>query len=376
MSDLVFPQDCIVGSLGDCARILSDGTEIPAEGIYASLLTFAGAAAEGRLSFAHRFFCSTRLYTVIVGQSAASKKSSSMNAARYQIVENMTEFGMLKLCEGVGSGEGLLNALNEVKDTVLLYDEILTLFQKMKIESSSLLGGLNTLYEHGVWENKLKDKKNIDRVEGAHLSLLGCTTDDAFGRLMTREQIDLGLPNRLFIIHMAKKPREAFPPLTYDMNALNAARHRIGLQFASLPRKFEFTEEGQKLWAEWYTNLPDIAEIRRLDNIGLRLLPILCLTCDKTQADEQIVRTLLKILDYALRVRQAYQPLEANSKYAECEQEIMNVLRRSGPLAHRNLQQLAHGSRHGTDLFKKVLQDLRGDEQIHFNTITKIYRVL
>jgi len=373
LSDLVFPQDCVVGSLGDCARVLAEGTEIPVEGIFASLLTFTGAIAEGQLSFAHRFFCSTRLYTVLVGQSASSKKSSSVKAARDHVVDQMPEFGKLKSCEGVGSGEGLLNVLAEFKNTVLIYDEILTLFQKMKIESSSLLGGLNTLYEHHRWENKLKDKRVTEKVENANLSLLGCTTDDSFGRLMTKEQIDLGLPNRLFIVNMARKPRQADPPFC-NQQELNAARHRLGLQLASLPKHFEFSPEGRRLWSEWYTNLPDIAEVRRLDNIGLRLLPILVLTTDRKEADEEIVRTLLKILDYALRVRQAYQPLEANSKYAECEQEVMNVLRRSGPLSYRNLQQFAHGSRHGTDMFKKVLRELEADGQV--SSVGKIYKAL
>ncbi|PYP91606.1 MAG: hypothetical protein DMG65_07160 [Candidatus Angelobacter sp. Gp1-AA117] len=39
----IFPKDALVGSLGELATVLAEGTEVPPEFIFAAALTFFGA---------------------------------------------------------------------------------------------------------------------------------------------------------------------------------------------------------------------------------------------------------------------------------------------------------------------------------------------
>ena len=76
---LKFPQSAIVGSLGEVAHILSKGTEVPIELLYGAGLTYFGSMASGRLKLSIGLESDTRLYSILLGESARVKKSTAID---------------------------------------------------------------------------------------------------------------------------------------------------------------------------------------------------------------------------------------------------------------------------------------------------------
>src|SRR5436309_3271994 len=78
-SSLLFPSQSIVGSIGDLARLLAQGTEVPEEFYFASGLTVLGSICAVDLRLKIGLTVSPRLYTVLLGESYAVKKSTAQN---------------------------------------------------------------------------------------------------------------------------------------------------------------------------------------------------------------------------------------------------------------------------------------------------------
>jgi hypothetical protein len=75
---LVFPATSLIGSIGELAKVLSEGTEVPAEFIFAGGLTALGALCSRDLKLDIGCNAQPRLYTVILGNSADVKKSTAL----------------------------------------------------------------------------------------------------------------------------------------------------------------------------------------------------------------------------------------------------------------------------------------------------------
>jgi hypothetical protein len=74
----VFPDEVLVGSIGDLARELAAGTEVPVEFLFAAGLTMLGACAGTGLTLAAAMPVEPRLYTVLLGESYSVKKSTAL----------------------------------------------------------------------------------------------------------------------------------------------------------------------------------------------------------------------------------------------------------------------------------------------------------
>jgi hypothetical protein len=71
----------MAGSLGHLARVMADGTEVPEEFYFAAGLTVLGAMCGKDLSVSVGFKVEPRLYTVLLDDSYAVKKSTAMRKA-------------------------------------------------------------------------------------------------------------------------------------------------------------------------------------------------------------------------------------------------------------------------------------------------------
>src|SRR5882724_2708624 len=77
-SILEFPRHALVGSVGDFAKVLAKGSEVPEEFYFAAGLTVVGAMCGDRLKLTLAFDVEPRLYTVLHGESYSVKKSTAV----------------------------------------------------------------------------------------------------------------------------------------------------------------------------------------------------------------------------------------------------------------------------------------------------------
>src|SRR5436853_7930216 len=75
---VAFPSSSIVGSLGELAKVLAEGTEVSEEFYYASALTCLGWLCGDSLKLNIGIEVEPRLFTILLGASYDARKSTAM----------------------------------------------------------------------------------------------------------------------------------------------------------------------------------------------------------------------------------------------------------------------------------------------------------
>jgi hypothetical protein len=362
---VAFPEDCLVGSIGDFAKIMSKGSEVPPEFFFAAGLTMVGAIASTKLTLSIRFDVEPRLYTVLLGGSGIVKKSTAMK-------QSIAFFNDLKVPEpplisyGVASAEGLVSDLNKASGgrLVLGYDELRALVDKCNIKGSTLLSAVTSLFEQNKWHNTTKSARNSVHCDNAHLSIVGCCTEDTYKHIWSSASIGIGLVNRLFIVLSDGGSSESWPNEVIERN-LQPIRDRIERQLVRLPVKFDPTGEAREAWDAWYKTPRSSTHATRLDTIGFRLLALIALTTDKTEIDAETVQVVCEILDYELKVRMLTDPIDADSVIARLEEAVRRNLSAKGKLTKNQLRRATNADKYGIWAFDQALKNLIGAKDIY-----------
>jgi hypothetical protein len=379
-SEIIFPHSAIVGSIGDLARVLADGSEVCEEFFFMGGLTVFGAIVSRNLSLNVRMPVSPRLFTTLIGDSYGAKKSTAMKSTvgEFEKILDRLSVNNLRILYGVGSSEGLMRELTSRPNVLLAYDELKGFVDKSKVQNSCLLPMVTSLFEGENWDNVTRRSKQSLSIRGAHLSLIGCCTLDTYAEMWTPESIAIGLPNRLFVVKGSRKQKVALPKPPDDQ-ALCEIRKKIIYQIEKFDLdtdeqiKLEFTDEAKEYWTFWYENLPESEHVRRLDTIGLRLLALIAFTTDKTCVDLETAEIVKSILDYEFAIRKLTDPINADNIIARLEESIRRVLGACGPHKERELRRKVHADRSGMWAFQKAIQNLRKANDISIQRVGKTW---
>ena len=408
ISPIAFPSDCLVGSIGDYARVMSKGSEVPPEFFFAAGLTMLGAIAATKLKLASRHVIEPRLYTILLGRSGLVKKSTALAGAAEFFNDIAGRMGhreplaldripLERICGwsdedhkafdkgklavvdfdmitgSPGSGEGLMRRFKSARSIVLALDELRMLVSKAAITGSSLLDVITSLFEKTAWEAPIKSAERSSGGADLHLSLVGCCTTETYEDLWTPDAIAIGLLNRLFVVTADVRPRVWNPdPIPQDV--LNGLRSHIESQLARLPLEMSFTPEADALAEEWFYALPYKNHVVRIDTIAKRLMLLLALTTDKTVIDEEVVRVVMKIMDYEYSVRVLSDPIDAENMIAKMEEKIRRQLEQRGPMNDRKLRQYTNANRVGGWALKAAINNLLDQRDIAFDPKTKLFQ--
>jgi hypothetical protein len=342
------------------------GTEVPEEFYFAAGLTFLGATCGNRLKLNATLKVEPRLFTVLLGESADVKKSTALrNTADF--FESV--WGAMSLtaqspsmCYGVGSAEGLASSLKKnTIGVVLCYDELKALIDKSRIESSTLLPMVASLFEQTKYENTTKNQTL--KIDDARLSLVGCCTTDTYNSMWTADAIAIGFPNRLFVVSADRKQRVSWPE-PRNLAIVGSIRQRFIQQLNRLPLTFDMATDAKQEWDRWYHTLPTSVHVKRLDSIGFRLFGLIALTNDKECIDLGTVSTVVQILDYELNVRKLTDPIDADRTVARLEEAIRRQLGSRGCLSERELRRHTNADRHGLWTFTTAIKNLESAQDI------------
>ncbi len=375
-----FPENCLLGLAGDFARLFANYYEAPVEFWFCSFLTVLGHLLGDSVTIASDLQPQPRLYTVLLGRSGVEKKSTAIR----RTVRFFEEAGFSpKALYGVGSAEGLAEAMRDTLDLLLVADEFRALVSKTRIEGSVLGPMLASLFELNSWDHRTKGKHL--KIRGARLSLLAASTAESYALVWDAHNLAIGLPNRLLIVpgeakglhpFVAEVPPEELWKLQRQLEALfeevnRRARCtiRVNGRETTCPDavRLRLTPEAERLWAEWYADRPKDIHSVRLDTIGLRLAILLAVSCGNLEEiDETTVERVCQILGWQYRVRLLHDPIDAVNTVAEVEEKIRRVLRASGPLSWRDLQRKVHASRYGLWIFEQAVENLRRNREIAF----------
>jgi len=200
-----FPFSVLTGAAGYVADVFGDIIEAPTEFIFMSYLTCLGAAVSRNLQIASALKTQPRLFTVLLGESATERKSTTLNVI-IDLFKAVLDSNY-SVCWGLGSAEGLRKILKNNDEqtksgTLLTFDELKAFVSKCGIDNSVLLPIVNTLFEANLYETHTK--KESVKIEDAYLSMLAATTIPTYERIYTKAFLDIGFTNRVFIEYQRK----------------------------------------------------------------------------------------------------------------------------------------------------------------------------
>ncbi len=374
-----FPENCLVGLAGEFAQLFASYYEAPVEFWFFAFLTVLGHLLAGRVTLASDLEPQPRLYCVLLGRSGLEKKSTAIR----RTIKFFEDAGFTpSVLYGVGSAEGLAEALKDHSDLLLVADEFRALVSKTRIEGSVLGPMFTSLYELNHWDHRVKGKHL--KVRDARLSLLAASTTDSYALVWDTQNLAIGLPNRLLIVpgearsshpFVREVPQEAQKVLQDRLKGLfeDLEQHRqkiilrLGDKEAALcgPLRLRLSPEAEGVWVDWYTNRPRDIHSVRLDTIGLRLGILLAVTSGNfEEVDQTTIEKVCQILDWQYRMRVLHDPIDALTTTAELEEKIRRVLRTYGPLSWRDLQKKVHAERYGLWIFEQAVQNLQRNDEV------------
>ena len=371
MPPLSFP-DVISGIAGEYAELQAKYIEAPPQFPYMAFLTALGSVLSGRVTLATVHKPQPRLYTVLLGPSGESRKSTTIVQAIEFFRRSLTRDFNLNLCDGVGSDIGLLRKLKKHNSLLLSLDEFKSLQSKSAIKGSNLLPAISTLFDQNKYENQTKRDSII--LEDAHLSILAASTPETYESCWSPEFTSIGLNNRLWIVPGKGKRGEAFPA---EISASEYMHIKKGLgEILSLVDKMpklDLTPDAQELYSKWYQERENSVHSQRLESYALRLMTLLAVNDFETEVSEVTARKVTQLCDWQLQARKLYTPVDADNAVAKMEEKIRRSLDAKGNLANRELFNFTNARRVGRFYFDNALKNLMGGDEIGLNKKTKKY---
>ncbi len=367
----LFPYQAMTGAAGSFADAYTHYLETPQHFLFMAYLTCLGSIISDRVTLDSELQPQTRLFTVLLGDSADVRKSTSISKAVSLFKETIEGF---KISWGINSAEGLQKRLkkNETEGSsnlLLIFDEFKSFVSKCRIDTSALLPCVNTLFESNCYESHTKNKSVT--LEDAHLSLLAASTTQTYERIWDRSFTDIGFNNRLFLVPGSGERKFSMPEKmpNEDLEQLKRELARV-LEHTAKHPLLKLTPEAKRLYHEWYMTLEASVHSKRLDTYAARLMILLAVNNLKTEVDTETVSGVIALCDWQLEVRKQYDPIDSDNVVAIIEEKIRRTLRKR-PQTERELKQNTNAHRDGLWLFGQALKNLSNAHEIKWQKSDK-----
>jgi hypothetical protein len=368
---LRLPDSAMLGIGRDFADLYSAYLESPRSFLYFSFLTYFGSLIAKKVTLDSELRPEPRLFTVNIGETADTRKSTTLRVTDAFYHSLGAEFEP-RVLYGVGSAEGMAAELKERSELLLHFDEFKSFVDKAKAEHSVALPMVSTLFERGEHDNRVKAEKVS--VRGASVSLIAACTADTYATMFDTRFFAIGMLNRLFVVTDRATSRIAVPKTVPErevetlrgrvrelLRAIDARYVRHGLRAVPLP----IAPSALARFRAWYEARTGSIFEKRLDTYGHRLMVLLAATTAREVIDDEIVDAVLSLLAYQLDARRECDPVDAQNTIAMLEEKVRRALAR-GAVGSRDLKRKIHYDRVGIWAWETAISNLiRAGEVVH-----------
>jgi 5S rRNA maturation endonuclease (ribonuclease M5) len=367
--DLSFPE--ITGGVAkEFADAYGEITEAPWHFYLMAYLVCLGSALAGIINLKTLLKVQSRLYVIFLGVSGRGRKSTPISIATEFFKSILPEFGLM---HHANSGEGLGVFMEKSPSTLLVYDELMGFVSKANQKGNTLLGTVTSLFEKNEYQTATKDKQLL--IENAYLSMLAACTTDTWERCWNPDFTAIGLVNRLFLVPGNMEKLVPIPP-QLNLNQWRTLRENTLaiIRFAREVREYDLTPEAKSLYDHWYCHELDHKSLHsvRLDAHALRLMLLLAVSRGAAEIDASVAADAIRLVTWQHKVRQLYDPLDADNEMARVETRIRRALS-TGEKTRRELQQHTNAQRSGLWIWRSALENLRLNEEVFYNPSSKKY---
>ncbi|MGD0276154.1 MAG: hypothetical protein ABSB79_08875 [Syntrophales bacterium] len=228
---------------------------------------------------------------------------------------------------------------------------------------------VNTLFHENIFHSHTK-RRSVEVDEG-YLSILAASTTDTFQRMWSPTFTDIGFINRLWLVP-GKGERKFSVPKPIPEEKIIALKNKLRA-LVGQPFVLKMTPAAFEIFDRWYMSAQRSIFTKRLDTYGHRLMILFCVNEGKTEITADIAERVISLLDWQLRVRQEYDPIDAEGKIARMEESIRKALVNS-QMDKRQLQRSTHYNRYSTFVWKTAVKNLEDADEIVFDKSTGKYK--
>jgi hypothetical protein len=377
--DLIsFPADIIDGLAGQFADLYAANTEVPQSFLFMAFLAYMGHALCYKVTMDSELTPQPRFYLVLVGPSSDARKSTALDITDKFFREAVPEH--VKTHYGLGSAEGMAQELEADRPVALMLhlDELKILVDKCSQKGSVALPLITSLFDRNVFDNRTKGSKL--QLRDAHLSLVAACTTETYQTMFSPAFRDIGLINRLFIVHDQSRKR-IFAPRLVDQGRKSAIQRELATLVGAVDAVYKgqgqmrlsLSPEADALLQAWYEQLEHSVHTRRLEAYALRLAILLALnTGDTKRISKDVAENVVKLLNYELAVRSLFDPVDADNTIAAMEERIRRALSRNA-MTERELRNFTNAKRHGLWAFNAAKSNLLEAGEIGYSSAKRRY---
>jgi len=212
-------------------------------------------------------------------------------------------------------------------------------------------------------------------LNNTHLSLLAASTTQTYERIWDSSFTDIGFNNRLFLVPGSGIRRFAIPQMiSTDQKEKLKTRLLELISIVGDNLELTISSNAYSLYDEWYNNLESSIHSKRIDTYALRLMVLLSINNYQTEIDKNIVKDVIDLCNWQLKIRQQFDPIDADSNIAKLEEKIRRVLK-NGPKSERELKQYTNARRSGLWIYDTAKKNLEKAKEIKWSPYIKKYEL-
>ena len=208
-------------------------------------------------------------------------------------------------------------------------------------------------------------------IENAYLSMLAASTTETYERIYKPHFFHIGFPNRVFLVPGTTKRKYSLPPeIPYqELHQMKQDLIQI-LEYATDGVRYDLTPDAREYYHHWYMNRENSVHVKRMETYSLRLMMLLAANELKQEIDLDITQKATALCDWQVEARKLYDPIDADSIYAQMEEKIRRHLA-NGPLKDWELKRKTGANRTGLYVYMTALGNLKKSDEVGQDRDTK-----
>lgn len=366
------PADVYHGWFRGYVDLVKDTTEAPDQFHLASMLTIAGAYMGRRV---YTKLASGKvypnLYTVLVGNSAESKKDTAMNRAwdtpeAPEWMRTVTNPPYIER-NGVESQQAFIKGMTTNSNAVIRMSELSELFANARRKgTSTILTMLIKTFDNPPQISN-DSLSNPAFVANPSVSILAGTQPDVLAADMIGTDISSGFANRIMFVPGTGKGPNPWPD-EVDKKALwehwQQLHHNIKAYSDGDYIPVNRTPDVVKLWEDFYTTPRGETAMERTMSqrhqvMVLKVALIYAISDCSTTIEYEHLQRAIQWIDWSWGCVRQLMGGWATTNDNRLADRITAVLKRTGPIRKRDLQRKTHDSKWSPNDFARMLRSLQ-----------------
>jgi hypothetical protein len=324
---VVIAPEAFHGLAGDIVRMINPHTEAdPVAVLINTLVGFGNMVGDGSYVAVGADIHPARINATLVGTSSKSRKGASWSGPKafFQICD--AEWASNRVSFGLSTGEGLISAVidgDSDKRLLLVESEFSSMLTKMSRAGNSLSGIIRQAWDCG--DLSTLTRKNPQKVSGAHVSIIGHTTQEELLRNLKDTELFNGFANRFLWMSVNRSKYLPNPEPLPEEKMMGLGKELIeSLEYARNKGMIKRDAEADSLWCHIYASLSDglpgnVGSIlSRGEAQVIRLSLIYALLDKSTCIQKRHILAALAIWDYCVAsVLYLFKSVPVGSKYLQ-----------------------------------------------------------